>query len=64
MKSKVGFLLAVLLLIALILPLATFVSCGDSLPETEGLAFELNSDNSSYSVSGIGVATDTDIVIP
>lgn len=30
---------------------------------TEGLAYKLNSDGESYSVTGIGTATDTDIVI-
>ena len=30
---------------------------------TDGLAYTLNSDNLSYSCSGIGTATDTDIVI-
>ncbi len=31
---------------------------------TKGLAYTLNSDNASYSVRGIGTATDTDIIIP
>ncbi len=31
---------------------------------TEGLEYSLNSDEISYSVSGIGTATETDIVIP
>ena len=31
---------------------------------SEGLAFELNEDGVSYSVTGIGTCTDTDIVIP
>lgn len=31
---------------------------------SEGLAFTLNADNNSYSVSGIGTCTDTDIIIP
>ncbi len=31
---------------------------------TEGLAYELSSDGTYYIVSGIGTATDTDIVIP
>ena len=31
---------------------------------TEGLEYELNEDNQSYSVIGIGTATETDIVIP
>ena len=34
------------------------------IPPTDGLAYTLNSDNTSYSVSGIGTATDTNIVIP
>ena len=33
-------------------------------PASEGLAFALNSDGLSYSVTGIGTCTDTDIVIP
>ena len=31
---------------------------------TEGLSYELNGDGNGYTVSGIGTATDTDIVIP
>ena len=31
---------------------------------TEGLSYILNEDESGYTVSGIGTATDTDIVIP
>lgn len=39
---------------------------GDSpeLTPTEGLKYSLNDDNASYTCSGIGTATDTDIVIP
>ena len=38
----------------------------DKLPSTtsEGLEFTLNDDGQSYSVTGIGTCTDTDIVIP
>ena len=32
--------------------------------DSEGLAFTLNTDGKSYSVSGIGMCVDTDIVIP
>ena len=32
--------------------------------ETQGLAFKLNSDETFYYVSGIGDATDTDIIVP
>ena len=44
-------------------------ACNEPEPEpepepSEGLEFSLNSDNVSYSVSGIGTCTDTDIVIP
>ena len=35
----------------------------ESLPPTEGLEYTLSDDKSSYFVSGIGTATDTDIVI-
>ena len=34
------------------------------LPPSEGLAFALNEDGQSYSVSGIGTCTDTNLVIP
>ena len=34
------------------------------LPDSIGLAYDLNSDGTSYSVTGIGTCTDTDIVIP
>ena len=37
--------------------------CGQSKP-TDGLAYVLNSDGKSYRVTGIGVATDTEISIP
>ncbi len=39
---------------------------GDQSPAspTEGLAYRLSSDGTYYSVSGIGTATDTDVVIP
>ena len=41
------------------------VWCGSEMPEpTEGLKFTLSEDGSYYSVTGIGAATDTDIVIP
>ena len=40
--------------------------CGlrESQPASEGLEFALNSDGKSYSVTGIGTCTDTDLVIP
>ena len=31
---------------------------------TQGLIYELNSDGASYSVTGIGTATDVDVIIP
>lgn len=31
---------------------------------SEGLAYSLNSDNASYTVTGIGTCTDTDLIIP
>ncbi len=31
---------------------------------SDGLTFQLNGDNKSYSVTGIGTCTDTDIIIP
>ena len=37
--------------------------CGEYMP-SEGLEFTLNSNKSSYCVSGIGTCTDSDIVIP
>ena len=37
--------------------------CGELGP-SEGLEFTLNSDENSYSVSGMGTCTDTDIIIP
>ena len=36
----------------------------DSIQASEGLEFKLNSDGVSYSVTGIGTCTDTDLVIP
>ena len=36
----------------------------DNSKYSEGLTFALNSDKKSYSVTGIGTCTDTDIVIP
>ena len=45
-------------------------SSGDSsidditLPFSEGLEFTLNEDGESYSVTGIGDCTDTEIIIP
>ena len=46
--------------------------CGETISKeaipilipSEGLAFTLNSDQQSYSVTGIGTCTDTDIIIP
>ena len=38
--------------------------CGANEAPGEGLSFQLNSDGTSYSVSGIGSATSKDIVIP
>ena len=40
------------------------VAFEEEKPYSVGLAYTLNSDNSSYSVSGIGTCTDTDIIIP
>ena len=37
--------------------------CGQSKP-TDGLAYSLNPDGKSYRVTGIGIATDTEIIIP
>ncbi len=39
----------------------TLCSCTQT---SEGLAYTLNADNQSYSVTGIGTCTDTEIVIP
>lgn len=49
--------------------LFAFVACKKSgnnteQPPTDGLAFTYFTDTASYGVSGIGTATDTDIVIP
>mgnify|MGYP005759633185 CR=1 FL=1 len=38
--------------------------CGTELNYTEGLSYELNEEGTGYTVTGIGTATDTDIVIP
>lgn len=35
-----------------------------TLPASEGLEFTLDLDKKSYSVSGMGICTDTDVVIP
>lgn len=39
-------------------------TCGTALTASEGLEFTLNEDGKSYSVTGIGTCTDTDVVIP
>ena len=38
--------------------------CGTELNYTEGLSYKLNEEGTGYTVSGIGTAMDTDIVIP
>ena len=38
--------------------------CGYKSPYSVGLAYTISSDGTSYTVSGIGSCTDTDIVIP
>jgi hypothetical protein len=40
-----------------------FTACGGSKSST-GLSYSLNADGESYTVTGIGTCTDTDIVIP
>ncbi len=40
------------------------IGCDDTIEVTQGLEYTLISDNTEYEVSGIGTATDTDIVIP
>ena len=67
----------ILLVLVFIVTLSNFVlvSCrlnnqnkndgvDSQIKESEGLKFELNDDESSYIVMGIGTCTDTDIVIP
>lgn len=43
-----------------------YCECGkrDTSFPTEGLVLELNSDNESYSVTGIGTATDNELIFP
>ncbi len=60
--------LSILLVLALLL---SFTACSTqeggknaSKPASKGLQFEKNDDGKSYSVSGIGTCTDTDVVIP
>ena len=36
----------------------------DNIKDSKGLEFRLNADGKSYSVTGIGICNDTDIVIP
>lgn len=36
----------------------------ESIPASEGLAFTLNSDLSSYTLTGMGTCTDVDLIIP
>ncbi len=67
-------LLFIVLAICLVFSLCLFAGCdnnqGDSsnvdIKEkySEGLEFTLNDDGKSYSVTGIGTCSDTDIVIP
>ena len=62
MKKLIG----VFLILALMLSLSfTIISCGErKIPYySEGLEYTINADGKSYSVTGIGTATDTDIVI-
>ena len=44
--------------------IAVWDSADNSESDSESLAYTLNDDGTSYSVSGIGTCTDTDIVIP
>ena len=45
-------------------PLYGVMPADPPLPASEGLEFTLNDNGESYSVSGIGTCTDTDIIIP
>ena len=58
-------LLIILLVLACVLALT---ACGGEththVKDSKGLEFGLNADEKSYSVTGIGICNDTDIVIP
>ena len=64
MKKVLSILLVVMFMAALVSCDGSqgleFTSCGIS----QGLEFTLNNDGESYSATGIGTCTDTDIVIP
>ncbi|MBQ8393665.1 MAG: hypothetical protein IJX51_07865 [Clostridia bacterium] len=58
-------LLYTILIILLCLTSFMLISCGDDgVLASEGLEFELNKDNSSYFVKGIGDCKDTELIIP
>jgi len=73
MKSFKKLTLLILVLATILMGALTLSACGgkgdngsqkENLIPTEGLKYELNADGESYSVDGIGEATDLDIVIP
>ena len=62
MKTKkfMSLLMAIMVLVSVI----ALAACAKKHDPTEGLKFELNEDGESYSVVGIGDATDVEIYIP
>ena len=66
MKNKIALILILTLLVALC---AVFAACKEEGEEdkpaepTVGLEYTLNEEGTEYSVTSIGTATDTDIVI-
>ena len=60
-KLLAGALLSACVLFSVLV----FVSCEEiPMRSSKGLQYTLNEDGRSYSVTGIGFCTDTDIVIP
>ena len=65
MKSR---LLKILILVFCVSPAFFAVSCKknkkESAKESQGLEYELNADQTGYTVVGIGTCNDTDLIIP
>ncbi|MBR2971287.1 MAG: leucine-rich repeat protein [Clostridia bacterium] len=64
MKQKRLLFAIITVLFVGVISATLLTACEDNADYTEGLKFTINEDRASYSVAGIGDATDTDIVIP
>ena len=71
-EKRKRFFILIIAVICLTILSVTCCACNDGEVDgkadtevyTEGLDFQLNGDGNGYTVSGIGEATDTDIIIP